>query len=864
MTMMMTMNKFYTACLTFGLLFSCGFSLSAQTIAEKKAGMVKGTGGDLDRDLQKHLQYVNREIVDRHLELKALYNEVFALYESGAQECEYADLLEKINLLRQELVAIEENWRDTASSSGKEGGYALWHQPETTLGQIVIDYGSQHYVYLVPDEVSEIKLNIDSNLPIPRASWDEMLELILIQNGVGMRQLNPYLRQLFLINKDRSGLKIFTNNRNDLTVLPPDLRVAFILEPEPAEVRRIWNFLEKFINPNSTSLQLIGRDIIIVATVNEVQDLLKIYDFISVNRGDKEYKAITLYRVDAEEMAKILGAIFDTLHEAPVQSDNKASRVKVDLRDRREPLQKTESPQVFSGSSLRVIALKNVAQAVFLVGTSEEIRKAEEIIRQVESQVGSAKEKLIFSYTVKHVDPEELAGVLERIYNLMVTHKIKGDRKGNRRNGNNGDDREDAWDNEVTNAEVERRNMDLPLTLEPEALRGAIFEDGYFLTDRFIVNDDPGARNRPRNPPVNQGRNNFIIDAKTGIITMVVEAEILPKLKELLKKLDVPVKMVQIEVLLFERTIQKQDDIGLNLLRIGSAASNTNSTSLFWSDIFSINPLNSIVTGATEGLGVLNFIMSRKKGGGLPAYDLAYRFLISQDDIKINSNPSVLALNNTLATVNIDEEISVNTGAFLIQEVGGLTTKNAFARARYGIKINITPTIHLAEEFDYDGDNIDYVTLDTDVLFESIKRNVVDRPDVTRRNIINQVRIPDGQTVIIGGLRRKQCQDGEESIPFLGELPGIGKFFSSTTTIEDTTEMFIFITPKIIRDPVEDLDRLRCEEMQRRPGDIPCFMCNLVAAREWEKAMILRGTMTLLFGPAPDRCVCPCEEYDGR
>lgn len=874
--MPMKMNNKILRTFTLCTLLSAFFPLAAQTIAEKKAGIVKGTG-DLDRGLQKQLQFVNRELQERQAELKELYAQAAILYEAGAPESEYVVLLQQINAAREELKDVESGWREIAMSGGKEGGYALWHQPETTLGQLIIDYGSQQYVYLVPEEIGEMKLSIDSNIPIPKASWEEMLELIFTQNGVGIRQLNPFLRQLYPLQKDRSGLKVFTNNRKDLAILPPNQRVCFLLEPEPAEVRRTWAFLERFVNPNSTSLQLIGRDIVIVGNVNEVLDLLKIYDFITLNKGEKEYKAIALYRVDAEEMAFILGSIFESIQEndiphSEIRIPDRSERVfrpKIETKGKGNagsapPPGARSGPSPSGGGSLRVIALKNIAQAVFLVGTREEIKKAEEIIRQVESQVGSAREKVIYSYNVKHADPEELANVIDRIYNLMLTNNIREMRRRGPP-GPNGEQEIIPVDESqaITNAEVEQRQMDLPQTMEPVVTRYFPFEDGYFLTDRFVVNDDPGARNRPRNPPVNQGRSNFIVDPKTSIITMVVEADILPKLKELIKKIDVPIKMVQLEVLLFEKSVARQDDIGLNLLRIGSVATNTNRTSAFWSDIFHLNPLNAIIGPTTDGLGVLQFLMSRKKGGGLPAYDFAYRFLISQDDIQINSSPSVLALNQTLATINVDEEISVNTGVYLIQEVGGLTSKDAFARARYGIKINITPTIHMADESP-DSDGVDYVTLDTDVLFETIRRNINDRPDVVRRNVINQVRIPDGQTVIIGGLRKKQCQDGEQSIPFLGELPGIGKFFSSTTQTEDTTEMFIFITPTIVRDPVEDLDRIRCEEMQRRPGDIPCFLCNLLEARRLEKEMVFNGSMRLLFGPPPDRCVCPCEEYDGR
>ena len=84
-------------------------------------------------------------------------------------------------------------------------GYGLWHSPDTNLEQLIIDYGSQDYVYLIPPEVGSIKISIDSNLPIPRSSWREMLDLILHQNGVGIRELNPYLRQLYLIKEDNSN-----------------------------------------------------------------------------------------------------------------------------------------------------------------------------------------------------------------------------------------------------------------------------------------------------------------------------------------------------------------------------------------------------------------------------------------------------------------------------------------------------------------------------------------------------------------------------------------------------------------------------------------------------------------------------------
>lgn len=70
-----------------------------------------------------------------------------------------------------------------------------------------------------------------------------MLELVLIQNGIGIKQLNPFLRQLYPMKNDRSNLELITNNPDDLEILPPDSRILYVLTPEPSDVKRVWYFL---------------------------------------------------------------------------------------------------------------------------------------------------------------------------------------------------------------------------------------------------------------------------------------------------------------------------------------------------------------------------------------------------------------------------------------------------------------------------------------------------------------------------------------------------------------------------------------------------------------------------------------------
>lgn len=803
------------------LLLATSHLLCGQTIAEKKAGLKSYMRSDLSPEMQQLLEEFQDSYLTKQEELENLYKEANVLYTQHAPEYAYRDLLAQIKSVKEELKQLENNWRQSATDHPGEA-YALWHQPSTTLEQLVIDYGAQDYVYLIPPEIANITVSVNSSIPIPRAAWNEMLELILTQNGVGIKQLNPYLRQLILLSEDRSGLKLITNRRQDLMAFPSNERIAFVLSPEPADVRRSWFFLEKFVNPNSTVLQRIGRDILIVGQVSEIQELLRLYDFVSSNQGDKEYKAVTLSRVDADEMSKILSAIFGGLMESP----------SLGCKDTKGPMKPGGNqgfcpPQDNSGDNgLRVIPLSHVARAVFLIGTRQEICKAERIIRDVENQVGEARGKLIYWYTTKHSDPDELADVLEKIYNLMVTSGVEA---------------------EEACAQV---NSCPPVSevgvIEAPPIRRP-YDDGYYLDDRFVVNKPVP----PTAKVVNEGRENFIVDPKTSAIVMVVEADILPKLKDLIKKLDVPKKMVQIEVLLFEKNISSHDNLSLNLL-MGDAASNTNLASVLFNN----------VTLESPAAGIFEFLFSRKQHHGTPAYDLAYRFLISQDDIRINANPSVLALNQTPASIEIAEEISVSTGIYQVETTSGdVALKDAFARAQYGIKIEVVPTIHTQDET---SEESDYVTLATDITFQTIRNNFNSRPDVITRHVINEVRIPDGQTVILGGLRQKTSQDHVDSIPFLGELPGIGKLFSSTQMSDESTEMFLFLTPKIVNDPAEDLRRIRRVELCRRPGDIPAFLCRLVAAEEWEKTHVVQGSLMLFLGRPDNRCTCPPWEYDWR
>ncbi len=750
--------------------FLCS-SLLAQTIAEKKESLHK-PNRDFFGESCDELHLVNETLEEKHFELNTLYERAAHLFSQGASEESYSGVVQKIRSLKEEIQQIQEMWRKEAASLGQSEEYALWHQPDTTLFQLVMDYGAADYIYLVPPEVGSIRFSLHSSLPIPRESWSECLELILAQYGVGVRPLNAYLRELYFFQNSVTAVKLITDSIEQLDLLSGTTRVCFVLSPDAADPRGTFQMLQRFSDLATTSIEMLSGKIFLTGPVESIQELLKLHSFVHTGNGLQEFQLVTLNKIDASEMETILNMAF--FQGSIAENDECAT--------------------------LRVVPLANLSQSLFLSGTPDEIKKALKLIQDVENNIEDPQEKTVFWYLAKHSDAEELASVLARVYDLLTdSASSTGSKKG-----------------EQTAAEKQKMIV-AAATIKPGEKKAS-----HKTAD---------------------GQNNFIVDPKTGAIIMVVEQDALPKIKELLKKLDVPKKMVQIEVLLFEKKMINQNKFGLNLLRLGSDAMQKNAGSLLW---------NTASSGAS---GILDFLMSRSKGSGIPAYDVAYQFLMGQEDVQINASPSVTTMNQTPATIAIVEEISIDAG---------VNDKNnhQYSRAQYGIIMEITPTINMDESAE---EETGFITLETDITFDTTKKSASDRPDVTRRHIKNHVRIADGQTVILGGLRRKNTQDNKESIPFLGEIPGIGKLFSSTGMSDSSTEMFVFITPKIINDPVEEAEQLKRAELRKRPGDVPEFLHELLEAKSRQKRRLFEGSLTALFGREEQSVSRKMQgEYDGK
>jgi len=160
--------------------------------------------------------------------------------------------------------------------------------------------------------------------------------------------------------------------------------------------------------------------------------------------------------------------------------------------------------------------------------------------------------------------------------------------------------------------------------------------------------------------------------------------------------------------------------------------------------------------------------------------------LISNDEAKLLARPNVMTINGKEATILIGDKIPVVTET--ADSSGKTTATTVYVDA--GIKLTYTPRIG--------SDNVIYAAVRTEVSTPTLVTEMK-AYKITTRSAETNVRMKDGETLVIGGLISSEDSGGKNKIPFLGDLPILGKlFFQSISKTKTETEVVIFLKAKIV------------------------------------------------------------------
>ena len=105
----------------------------------------------------------------------------------------------------------------------------------------------------------------------------------------------------------------------------------------------------------------------------------------------------------------------------------------------------------------------------------------------------------------------------------------------------------------------------------------------------------------------------------------------------------------------------------------------------------------------------------------------------------------------------------------------------------------ITPDNRIILDIDVKNDSIGTIT---------VASGGVNVPSIDTKEIVTQVLLNDGQTVVLGGVLQTTHREDSTKVPFLGDIPVLGNLFKTTSKTNNKDELLIFVTPKIVREGV--------------------------------------------------------------
>jgi len=315
-------------------------------------------------------------------------------------------------------------------------------------------------------------------------------------------------------------------------------------------------------------------------------------------------------------------------------------------------------------------------------------------------------------------------------------------------------------------AESARRVADAQKLAEP--LRVKVIPVGYAKVDDLVKHI--GAF-------ISKDRGKVVGDGRTNSVIVTDTPDVLERIGNLVKVLDLPPLQVLIEGKVVEARETFSRNIGINwnfnATEIGSGRQSLNAGFNYRTPEASMPGLAGLfnISGTLDSIGDLGATIGLAE---------------AQDQVKVVSSPRVVAMNNEPASIFQGAQLGIPSTT----TNGNVTTTQVNYTSLDKMKLEVTPQ----------------VTSENDVMMQiDIKREFAGQikpgaqaPDKNTRQAKTKVLVRNGSTAVIGGIYQSDVDENEDGMPWLKNIPVLGWLFKNKSTNRDKTEMLVFLTPRIL------------------------------------------------------------------
>ena len=285
--------------------------------------------------------------------------------------------------------------------------------------------------------------------------------------------------------------------------------------------------------------------------------------------------------------------------------------------------------------------------------------------------------------------------------------------------------------------------------------------------------------------------NNSLMIYSTGIQYKTIKAA--------LEKLDIPPTQVLIEASIVEVSLNDALQYGLEwTFNGGLGGSGYSGVGVLSDGEFNFGGADGPVAQLANGF-------SYTVTSGATDIVAVLQALSTESLVNVISTPSVMVLDNNVASINVGDQVPVNQGSTVTN--GGNTIQNISYKDT-GVQLTVRPSVNAGG----------LVTLDVQQTVTDVGQiDVTGNRRFLERSISSRVAVRSGESVVLGGLIRENAANNENGVPWLSQAPLIGPLFGTTEKTRDRTELLVIITPRALYND-EELRQVS-DEMRERIRD---------------------------------------------
>jgi general secretion pathway protein D len=287
-------------------------------------------------------------------------------------------------------------------------------------------------------------------------------------------------------------------------------------------------------------------------------------------------------------------------------------------------------------------------------------------------------------------------------------------------------------------------------------------------------------------------------DVTNNAVLVYANQESQRVVEQTIRQIDRPQRQIAIEATIAEVTLNDQLNYGVQFFIASQqgAASNTitgvtNAAALGTTAIDPVTTAVNAAAGAVMGrvLPGFNFLI-----GSQNSPRVVLDALHNITDVKVLSNPSLVVLDNQVATLQVGDQVPFSTGTATVLTANN-TVVNTIDYKNTGIILRVLPRANAAGN----------VVLDIEQEISNVAAGSANSltPTISQRRVKSSIAVTSGQTVLLAGLISETENKQRQGIPILDSIPGMGDAFSHQTNSRARTELILFIRPTVIKDGVD-------------------------------------------------------------